>query len=214
MRAVRNNPNRAHNYFQDFSKCLSIFNKSLKLQKNRKTKQEKRERERLTWRPPSRPTCRPSPATAPASCLAWPGRQAAARRRAQHACHAAARCLAAPLVELSTWDDPPLSLPNLADTRPPLWLLSLALPDVARDITVTAAHRSRDQRRPRALSPCPDGSSSSTTSTSQAARCWSPCIIPAAVVFNLGPPRSPSSSRPHRAFPEHADLPCRFPVSC
>ena len=111
MRAVRNNPNRAPNYFQDFSKCLSIFNKALKLQKNRKkkTKQENRERERLTWRPPSRSTCRPSPATAPASCLAWPGRQAAARRRAQHAFHAAARRLAAPLVELSTWDEPPLS---------------------------------------------------------------------------------------------------------
>ena len=48
MRAVRNNPNRAHNYFQDFSKCLSIFNKALKLQKNRKRKQTgKRGRESL-----------------------------------------------------------------------------------------------------------------------------------------------------------------------
>ena len=110
MRAVRNNPNRAHNYFQDFSKCLSIFNKALKLQKNRKRKQNRKERKRKAYlAPPSRPTCRPSPATAPASCLAWPGRQAAARRRAQHACHAAARRLAAPLVELSTWDEPPLS---------------------------------------------------------------------------------------------------------
>ena len=100
----------AHNYFQDFSKCLSIFNKALKLQKNRKRKQTgKREREKLTWHPPSRPTCRPSPANTPASCLAWPGRQAAARQRAQHACHTAAHRLAAPLVELSTWDEPPLS---------------------------------------------------------------------------------------------------------
>ena len=82
----------------------------------------------------------------------------------------------------------PLSLPDLADTRSPLWLLSLALPDVARDVTIAAARRSHIQRRPRALSPCPDGSPSSTTSTSQAARRRSPCIVPVAVIFNLGPP--------------------------
>ena len=49
-------------------------------------------------------------------------------------------------------------------------------------------HRRRVQRRPHALSPCPDGSPSSTTSTSQAARRRSPCNVAVAVVFNLGPP--------------------------
>ena len=44
----------------------------------------------------------------------------------------------------------PLSLPDLTDTRSPLWLLSFALPDDARAVTVAAARRSRVQRRPRA----------------------------------------------------------------
>ena len=37
MWAVGNNLNRAYDYFQDFCKCLSIFNKATNLQKNRKT---------------------------------------------------------------------------------------------------------------------------------------------------------------------------------
>ena len=47
MWAVGNNLKSAYDYFQDFCKCLTIFNKGQKLQKNRKTKtNQKRERER------------------------------------------------------------------------------------------------------------------------------------------------------------------------
>ena len=46
MFAVGNILNRAHNYFQDFWKRFSIFNKAQQLQLNRKQKQIKKRRER------------------------------------------------------------------------------------------------------------------------------------------------------------------------
>ena len=48
MFAVGNNLNRAHNYFQDFWKRFSIFNKAQHVQKNRKQSliENNRERER------------------------------------------------------------------------------------------------------------------------------------------------------------------------
>ena len=51
MFAVGNILNRAHNYFQDFWKRFSIFNKAQQLQLNRKTEtnQKKRERGKPTW---------------------------------------------------------------------------------------------------------------------------------------------------------------------
>ena len=59
MFAVGNNLNRAHNYFQDFWKCFSIFNKAQQLQLNRKTEtNQKRERE---GSPPGPHPCWPSP---------------------------------------------------------------------------------------------------------------------------------------------------------
>ena len=205
MRAVRNNPNRAHNYFQDFSKCLSIFNKALKLQKNRKRKQN-RKREKEKGLPGAHPAGPPAgPAQPPLQRAAWLGQAGKQLLDGEHSMRATQLPAASPLPSSSCRRGTnPLSLPDLADTRSPLWLLSLALPDVARDVTVAAARCSRVQRRPRALSPCPDGSPSSTTSTSQAARRRSPCIIPAAVVFNLGPPEiavavptAPSLPRAH-----------------
>ena len=50
MFAIGNNLNRAHNYFQDFWKRFSIFNKAQQLQLNRKQKQiyKKRGKE-ATW---------------------------------------------------------------------------------------------------------------------------------------------------------------------
>jgi len=44
--AVRNNPNRAHNYLQDFWKRFTIFNKAQYLQKNRK---QEITQSNLTW---------------------------------------------------------------------------------------------------------------------------------------------------------------------
>ena len=50
MFAVGNILKRAHNYFQDFWKRFSIFNKAQQLQLNRKTETNQKERERkLTW---------------------------------------------------------------------------------------------------------------------------------------------------------------------
>ena len=176
-------------------------------------KKETGRRESLTWRHLAGPPA--GPAQPPLQRAAWLGQAGRQLLDGEHSMRATQLPAASPLPSSSCRRGTnPLSLPDLADTRSPLWLLSLALPDVARDVTVAAARRSRVQRRPRALSPCPDGSPSSTTSTSQAARRRSPCIVPAAVVFNLGPPRSPSPFRPHRAFPEHADHPCGFSVSC
>ena len=58
MFAVGNNLNRAHNYFQDFWKRFSIFNKAQQLQLNRKRKQiRKRERGRS---PPGPYLCWPA----------------------------------------------------------------------------------------------------------------------------------------------------------
>jgi len=91
VRALRNNPNRAHNYFQDFSKCLSIFNKALKLQKNRKRKQTgKRGRESLPGAHPAGPPAGPAqPTLQRAAWLGQAGRQLL--DAGTSACHAAAR---------------------------------------------------------------------------------------------------------------------------
>ena len=161
MFTVGNILNRAHNYFQDFWKRFSIFNKATNLQKIEKEKQSKAE---AYLAPTNRPTSRPSPAAAPASCLAWPGRQAAARRRAQHACHVAARRLAAPLVQLMTGIAPPLS------PEPPRHLLFslVPLPRAPQPWPPPPPpphRRSRAPRRPCSVSPClgaPPPSSSSS----------------------------------------------------
>ena len=59
MFAVGNILNRAHNYFQDFWKRFSIFNKAQQLQLNRKTEtNQKKERE---GSPPGPYLCWPSP---------------------------------------------------------------------------------------------------------------------------------------------------------
>ena len=56
MWAVGNNLNRAYDYFQDFCKGLTIFNKATNLQKKRK-KEYKRERERERERETHLGTC-------------------------------------------------------------------------------------------------------------------------------------------------------------
>ena len=145
-----NIPTKDQVQFGEFWSCLGIFRNSTNLQnKNRNRKIGK-----TYLAPPSRPTCRPSPATAPASCLAWPGRQAAARRRAQHACHAAARRLAAPLVQLMTGIDPsPSPRPRRHQLLPPAPLPRSPAPWP----TPPPPHprRSRALRQPRAAPPCP-----------------------------------------------------------
>ena len=92
---VGNNPTMDQEQFGDFRSCLGIFNNSTKLQKNRK-RQKKQKGGKLTWR------LQPGPAQRRASeLLARPGRQAGARRRAPHGCHAPARRLAASLARLT-----------------------------------------------------------------------------------------------------------------
>ena len=133
MRAVRNNPNRAHNYFQDFSKCQSIFNKALKLQKNRKRKQRgKRGRESLLGAHPAGPPAGPAqPMLQRAAWLGQAGRQLL--DTGTSACHASARRpassprSAAALVRSHT--SPPssqtrLSLPSSCPSLSPLAPLS------------------------------------------------------------------------------------------
>ena len=154
--------NSGHEQFGDFWSCLGIFRKSTNLQKNKKGKIQRGTEAYLA--PPSRPTCRPSPATAPASCLAWPGRQAAARRRAQHACPAAARRLAAPLVQLMTGNDPS---PSPRPRRHQLLPLAPLPRSPAPWPTPPPPHprRSRALRQPRAAPPCPGASPPSTPSS-------------------------------------------------
>ena len=122
-----NIPTKDQVQFGDFRSCLGIFNKFTNLQNKNKT--GKIGKPYLA--PTNRPTCRPSPAAAPASCLARPGRQAGARRRAPHGCHAPGRRLAAPLTE-SRRGSLPLSPPNPSDISSPPQLLPLALPSHGR----------------------------------------------------------------------------------
>ena len=92
MFAVGNILNRAHNYFQDFWKRFSIFNKAQQLQLNRKTEtnQKKREREAhlgLTCAGPAH-LARPSRLALPVVVLLPPGgRGARGRRPRPHAGH-------------------------------------------------------------------------------------------------------------------------------
>ena len=80
MFAVGNILNRAHNYFQDFWKHFSIFNKAQQLQLNRKRKQiRKRERGRS---PPGPYLCWPGP---PGLCQSSPT-SASRQRRVAGAC--------------------------------------------------------------------------------------------------------------------------------
>ena len=59
MFAVGNNLNRAHNYFQDFWKRFSIFNKARQLKLNRKTETNKKKKREGS--PPGPYLCWPSP---------------------------------------------------------------------------------------------------------------------------------------------------------
>src|SRR3954468_15792760 len=86
MFVVGNNPNRAHNYFQDFWKCFSILNKAQQIQLNRKQKQIKKKRGRSPPRPylcwPAH-LARPSRLAMPVVVLLAPeGRGARGRRPA------------------------------------------------------------------------------------------------------------------------------------
>ena len=119
---VGNNPTMDQEQFGDFWSHLSIFKNSTKLQKNRKRKIT----ERLTWRPLTGPPAGPAQRRA-SELLGRPGRQAGARWRAPHGCHAPARRLAAPLARLTPWIDP-LSLPRTPQTSP---LLSSSSPSHA-----------------------------------------------------------------------------------
>ena len=156
---VGNNPTMDQKQFGDFRSCLGIFNNSTKLQKNRKRKIT----ERLTWRPLTGPPAGPAQRRA-SELLGRPGRQAGARRRAPHGCHAPARRLAAPLARLTPWIDPslspepprrPLSSPAPPPRAPQPWPTPPPPPH----------RRSRAPRRPCSVSPClgaPPPSSSSS----------------------------------------------------
>ena len=155
-----NIPTKDQVQFGDFRSCLSIFNKSTNLQNNNKN----REIGSTYLAPTNRPTCRPSPAAAPASCLARPGRQAGAQRRAPHGCHAPGRRLVAPLVQLMTGIAPPLSpepLGHLLSSPAPLPRAPQPWPTPPPP----PHRRSRAPRRPCSVSPClgaPPPSSSSS----------------------------------------------------
>ena len=126
MWAVGNNLNRAYDYFQDFCKCLSIFNKATNLQKNRKIEIKEEQETYLAAAHLAGPAlCWP----APASCFSL-ARQAQRRRRRARARHGVS-CLppARPrhlgelhIAALTPWTShsPPASLPRspeaMADT--------------------------------------------------------------------------------------------------
>ena len=79
MRAVGNDPNRAHNYIQDFWKCLAIFNKAQQIWKYRKMELNGKERERKA-------TCHlPGWAGPPGPCQSSPTSASRQRRETAHA---------------------------------------------------------------------------------------------------------------------------------
>ena len=157
---VGNIPTLNQEQFGEFWNFLGIFKNSAKLQKNRKRKKQKG---RTYLAPATRPTCRPIPAPRQrAACR--PGRQAGARRRAPHGCHAPARRLAAPLTRLTPWIDPslspepprrPLSSPAPPPRAPQPW--PTPPPPLHR--------RSRAPRRPCSVSWCPGAPPLSTSSS-------------------------------------------------
>ena len=71
-----NIPTKDQVQFGEFWSCLGIFRNATNLQNKNRNRNKGKSLPVAT----QRPTCRPSPATAPSSCLARPGRQAGARR--------------------------------------------------------------------------------------------------------------------------------------
>ena len=130
---VGNNPTMDQKQFGDFRSCLSIFNNSTKLQKNRKRK--KTRKEGLTWRLQPGPPAGPAQRRASELLAGQAGRQGA-RRRAPHGCHAPARRLAAPLTRLTPWIDP--SLPRTPQTSPLLSSSSHSRSPAMADATAAA----------------------------------------------------------------------------
>ena len=138
MFAVGNILNRAHNYFQDFWKRFSIFNKAQQLQLNRKTEtnqKKKREREAhlgLTCAGPAH-LARPSRLALPVVVLLAPeGRGARGRRPRPHAGHLLLP--PTPWRRLRVPRRPPrlpLFLPTLPVASPPLWLSPHLPADIA-----------------------------------------------------------------------------------
>ena len=133
--------------FMSYKNVLAflLIQQSCKRNETERIRKERRERE--TYLAPNRPTCRPSPATAPASCLARPGRQAGARRRPQHAPRSCPPPCFLPSPPWRLGSNVHL-LPELADTLHSPQLLSFALP--APWPTPPCSHRrsSRAHRRP------------------------------------------------------------------
>ena len=82
MFAVGNILNRAHNYFQDFWKRFSIFNKAKQLQFNRKQKLIQKKGDRS---PPGPYLARPSLLARPVTPYLAPGGRGACSPRAGHA---------------------------------------------------------------------------------------------------------------------------------
>ena len=88
---VGNNPTMDQKQFGDFRSCLSIFNNSTKLQKNRKKKNIK---EGLTWRLQPGPPAGPAQRRASELLAGQAGRQVLDGGRSVR--HAAGRCPASP----------------------------------------------------------------------------------------------------------------------
>ena len=92
MFAIGNILNKAHNYFQDFWKRFSIFNKAQQLQLNRKTEINQKKKRKgshlgLTCAGPAH-LARPSLLALPVVVLLAPeGRRARGRRPRPHAGH-------------------------------------------------------------------------------------------------------------------------------
>src|SRR3954464_14301817 len=159
MFAVGNNPSSAHNYFQDFWKCLSIFNKSTKLQKKieKETKWENLPDAVHQAHLPAQPSCR-------ASELLGLARQAA---RCSTASSGRATHLAAALLHLLAASPPWMA--STSSPRPPGHAIrpSVSLPHFPSPWPTPPSplrHRSRSHRRPRAAPPCQIDSPSSTSS--------------------------------------------------
>ena len=194
---VRNNPNRAHNYLQDFWKRFGIFNKAQKLQK--KTENNLEERERTpTWATYlADPPGRPSTVLAHASQLLCP-RQAGTEVTPTSTSSPRRHLLAARA---------PGHLGDLHVAAPTPWTphsppcLSPSPFPISPNASVATDEHHRGHRLSLAPSSSPESPTHLPHPLHRATRHRRPCII---AIFVAGRRRSPSPLRSPRCFPEHA----------
>ena len=212
MFAVGNNPNRAHNYFQDFWKRFSILIKAQQLQLNRKNRNKSKKRER--GKPPGPHLCWPSPpgSAQPTGLASRPPPPA---RRTRSAWSAPAATRRPPPASADAWRrlgvprDPhvpfssSLTLPSSPSPSPAPWSTPLS----------PSHRRSRALRHPLASLTCPEAPPRRPRPPHRATLRRRPCITAIGPSSTSVPARRRSSIRLAPVAPEPTELLIDLPVS-